>query len=49
MPVGRDLIVLHHRLWFLLRACLLRDMGFDEPEVVEILASAGSNYYLIRG
>lgn len=49
VPEGRDLIVLQHRLWFLLRACLLRDMGFEEPEVVQILAGAGQTYYLIRG
>lgn len=49
VPDGRALVVLHHRLWFLLRACLLRDMGFEEPEVVELLAAAGQTYYLIRG
>lgn len=49
VPDGRDLIVLHHRLWFLLRACLLRDMGFAESKVVELLAAAGQTHYLIRG
>ena len=49
VPDGRGLVVLHHRLWFLLRACLLRDMGFEVPEVVELLAAAGQRHYLIRG
>lgn len=49
VPDGRGLVVLNHRLWFLLRACLLRDMGFEDPEVVELLAAAGQQHYLIRG
>lgn len=49
VPDGRALIVLHHRLWFLLRACLLRDMGFGEDAIVERLNEAGQRYYLIRG
>jgi hypothetical protein len=49
VPEGRELVVLEHRLWFLLRACLLREMGFREPEIVEVLARAGQSYYLIRG
>jgi len=49
VPDGRGLVVLNHRLWFLLRACLLRDMGFEDPEVVELLADAGQRHYLIRG
>lgn len=49
VPDGKALIVLQHRVWFLLRACLLRDMGFDESEIVERLNDAGQRYYLIRG
>ena len=49
VPDGRGLVALNHRLWFLLRACLLRDMGFEDPEVVELLDAAGQRYYLIRG
>lgn len=49
IPDGQALIVLHHRLWFLLRACLLRDMGFEEPDIAELLAAAGQRHYLIRG
>ncbi len=49
VPDGKALIVLQHRVWFLLRACLLRDMGFEEPEIVELLGDAGQRYYLIRG
>jgi hypothetical protein len=49
VPEGKGLIVLQHRLWFLLRACLLREMKFEEPEIVELLSRAGQSYYLIRG
>jgi hypothetical protein len=49
VPDGRGLVALNHRLWFLLRACLLRDMGFEDPEMVELLAAAGQSHYLIRG
>lgn len=49
VPEGKGLIVLQHRLWFLLRACLLREMKFEEREIIELLNRASQSYYLIRG
>jgi hypothetical protein len=45
---GRDLVVLQHRLWFLVRACNLGEMGCAEPEIVQRL-SGRPRSYLISG
>jgi hypothetical protein len=41
---GRDLVVLQHRLWFVVRACILREMGFSEPEIVALLRETSRSY-----
>jgi hypothetical protein len=48
-PEGRELVVLQHRAWFLLRACILREMGLSEAEIAERLFAASQSHYLIRG
>jgi hypothetical protein len=48
-PEGRDLIVLQHRAWFLLRACILRELGLSEEQIAERLFAASQSHYLVRG
>jgi hypothetical protein len=48
-PAGRELIVLAHRTWFLLRACILRELGLGEEEIAERLFAASQSHYLVRG
>lgn len=43
---GRDLVVLQHRLWFLVRACILGEMGYSEPEIVERLGGRPRSYLI---
>lgn len=47
-PKGRELVVLQHRAWFLLRACILRELGLSEAEIAERLFAASQSHYLIR-
>jgi hypothetical protein len=48
-PEGRDLIVMQHRTWFLVRACILRELGLNEGEIAERLFAASQSHYLLRG
>jgi hypothetical protein len=45
VPDGRDLLVLRNRLWFLLRACVLGYLGFNEVSVVAALRRSAQRHY----
>jgi ApeA N-terminal domain 1 len=44
---GRELVVLQHRLWFLTRACLLREMGYSDAEIAALLVDGGARSYIL--
>ena len=46
VPEGRDLIIHVNRLWFLARACLLVELGFERPEIAEALGRSARRYLL---
>jgi hypothetical protein len=46
VPEGRDLVIHINRLWFLIRACVLRELGFEDEEIVARLVRSGRRYLL---
>jgi hypothetical protein len=46
VPQGRDLVIHINRLWFLVRACVLRELGFKDEEIVAGLVGSGRRYLL---
>lgn len=49
VPEGRDLLVLIHRLWFVVRACIMVELGLPRQEIAEALERSSMKHYLIRG
>ena len=49
IPEGRELIVLDHQLWFVVRACALVELGFDAPAVSAALELSSQRHCLVAG
>lgn len=46
VPEGRDLVIHIDRLWFVTRACVLRELGFENDEIAARLTLSGRRYLL---
>lgn len=47
VPEGRELIMLVNKLWFVVRACVFIELGFDRDEIAGALKRSGSKHYLL--
>jgi hypothetical protein len=47
VPDGRDLVIHVNRLWFVVRACILHELGFRRDEIATCLAQS-ARYYLLK-
>jgi Apea-like HEPN len=45
---GRSLIVLANRLWFVVRACVLIELGLPRDDIAATLQRSGQRHYLMR-
>ncbi|MGH3427757.1 MAG: HEPN domain-containing protein [Mycobacteriales bacterium] len=49
VPEGRDLVVLIHRMWFVVRACIMVELGLSREEIAQALERSSLKHYLING
>lgn len=49
VPEGRELLVLIHRLWFLVRAAIMDEIGMANREVVQALEGSSTKHYIVGG
>lgn len=49
VPESRDLLVLIHRMWFVIRACIMVELGLPRREIAEALERSSLKHYLIDG
>jgi hypothetical protein len=47
VPDGRDLVIHVNRLWFVVRACVLRELGLSQAETAEALKRSSRRHYLL--
>lgn len=47
IPEGRDLVVFTNRLWFVVRACVLLELGLSREDVAAALQRSAQRHYLL--
>jgi hypothetical protein len=47
-PEPRELLVVVNRLWFVIRACVLIELGFHRDDIAKALRRSGRRHYLLR-